>query len=135
MYGQFPAKAPVDQNTEGNGRGPAKIKQGIQCRPNGSPGVQYIIYQNNFPVLNIKWQMGGIGFMESFANIIAVKCYVQLPIHDLASGNAFQNMDNAVAEKNAPWLQSYQHGIFQHGMLLQHLVSQPLAGDGQLRGR
>ena len=131
LDGQLAAETPVYQYAELNFCRPAKIKQGIQRRPYGTAGVQYVINEYNVFIFYAERDAGVIGRMQHPAHVVAVKGDVEPAIADVCRiGKRFELLNNSFRHIYASWLDADEHRIFEAYVVFEYLVAQPLYGDG-----
>jgi hypothetical protein len=87
----------VNQNCQGNGAWPTIFKQGIDCCPGGSAGLQYVIDQNDMPAFHHAGKASRLDACRQTPGIevIAMKPNIQNPdpacIHAQTIGQLFGN--------------------------------------------
>jgi len=133
LNGKLAAETPVDEDAELNFFGAAKGQQGVKRRADGPASVQHIIDKHHVLVLDAEGNVGMVGNMQFFADIIAVKSDIELSVLNLCGRNKLADLpDHLVGNENTTGLNANNDRILQPDMIFQYLVTKPLDRNGQL---
>lgn len=74
-----------------------------------------------------------VGHMNLTADIVPVKCNIQLPVQQLCARNFFSYfIYDPVRQEYTPGLYAYKNGFLERRVGFQELVRQPLYGQGYM---
>ncbi len=101
--GQFPAPT-VHQNRQRNPAGPSEINQGVHCGPYRSAGIENVIHQDNYFIIqaNRNFRFSNYGLVVNPGPIVSIEGNVQSPGRNRESFLSLEKLLDSISQKSPP---------------------------------
>lgn len=133
LDGKLAAKAAVYEDAKLDFCRPAEVQEGVECGTDSAAGPEDVVDEDDVLVFDGKGDVGLVEFMETGADVIAIKGNVQFPVLD--TGGVYQGaelLNDTVGEIDPARLDADEYGVFELQVVFEQLVRQTLDGDLQL---
>jgi hypothetical protein len=129
--GQVAGIAPVNKNDQFYPGGPPEGDHGIQCGPYRAAGVQHVVNEHDFFLLEAEGNScfaGACRFLPP-AKVVAVESGIQKTEGYGFSGQRFKLFVEKAGQMNAAGLKAQDYGVFEITVVFQNLVAKAVEGE------